>query len=172
MPGKRRCAYAAVGIRTCYKVGGGSLSFLPSFFPHRTSSPWRWKRARVTHSSRHAANERIQYTISKSSSISSQTVLLMFSISDINSTIKIHFFFSFSFLRCKKSQIVPVLGGNDCAIPVIEYTPLNITVNRIHEYYPNIIRDICGYPSIDSINPKHRIASVTVCEQYAYQLGR
>lgn len=44
--GKRRCAYAAVGIRTCYKVGGGSPSFLPSFLPHPTSSPWRWKHER------------------------------------------------------------------------------------------------------------------------------
>jgi len=40
---RRRCAYAAVGIRTCYKVGVS-----PSFLPRWVSSPWRWKRARVT----------------------------------------------------------------------------------------------------------------------------
>lgn len=39
---RRRCAYAAVGIRTCYKVGA---SLLPSRW---ISSPWRWKHARVT----------------------------------------------------------------------------------------------------------------------------
>lgn len=38
------------------------------------------------------------------------------------------------------------------------------TINRVYEYYPNIVRDICGYPSIDGINPKPRIVSVTVCE--------